>query len=227
MTLATVLVATMGSAAAAATPPSANPTTVANFLEALHGVQADPHPADEAPAAFASVSGRELMLPGTVRTVGFHESGDPRSLAMSPLGRAEANLNAPRISLPAVNGDSDTGYVVLPTRYRQGGPTTAVDISMTRGEPVTSPVSGTVTAVSSYLLYTDTPDKIVEIAPAGQPDLRVRMLHIEDVQVQVDQQVQAGETVIARSARPLPFDSQIDRLAGSHPHVHIDVHHRP
>lgn len=215
--LATAFVVATGSPAAAA-PLSGDLATLERFLEDLRG-----DAASHSPPVFASVAGRQLMLPGTVRKIGFHESGDARSLPMSPFGRAEANHNAGRITLPPANGERDTEFLVLPTRYRQGGPTTAVDISMSRGEPVSSPVTGTVTAVHSYLLYGTTPDQIVEITPGGRPDLRVRMLHVDDVKVRPGENVAAGDSIIAGTARLLPFDSQIDRYAGRHPHVHMDV----
>lgn len=174
----------------------------------------------------ATVAGQELLLPRAVRKIGFHESGNPAALAMSPVGRLEENLNAGRVSLPAVNGDRDGGYIVLPTRHRGGAPTTAVDLSMRENEPVTSPVTGEVTAANDYSLYGKTRDTIIEIAPDGRPELRVRMMHVEGVGVQPGDRVEAGRTPVAARSRALPFGSQIDRYAGTHPHVHLEVLHR-
>jgi biotin carboxyl carrier protein len=176
------------------------------------------------PEVFATVDGEELVIPGSARKVGFHESGDERALELEPVGRLDVNLNPDRVTLPAVSGDSDSEYMVLPTRNRAGGGTTAVDVSMTHGEQVVSPVAGTVTAVSDYSLYGTTPDTIVEVQPAGAPHLVVRMMHLEDVQVEVGDVVVDGATPIADTALQLPFASQIDRHAGTHPHVHIEVH---
>jgi hypothetical protein len=178
------------------------------------------------PTVFASVAGQELVLPADVRKVGFHESGDRRTLAMSPKGTREQNLNDSRIALPQQEGDGDASYLVLPTRGRAPGPTTAVDISVDHGEQIQAVVSGTVKTVTSYNLYGRTPDMIVEIVPDDRPEMVVRMLHIEDVQVSTGDTVEAGETVIAESGRQLPFRSQIDRFAGAHPHVHVEVQHR-
>lgn len=178
------------------------------------------------PKVLATVDGQEILLPRAVRKIGFHESGNPAALAMSPVGRLEENFNAGRVSLPAVNGDRDGGYIVLPTRHRGGGPTTAVDLSMRANEPVTSPVTGEVTAANDYTLYGTTRDTIVEIVPDGRPELRVRMVHVEGVAVQPGDRVEAGRTPVAARARLLPFSSQIDRYAGTHPHVHLEVLHR-
>ena len=133
-----------------------------------------------APTPLATVAGQELVHPGRVRQVGFHESGDPTALPMSPAGRLQANHNGGRISLPRVNGG------------RKGAS-----------------------------------DVLVEIVPEGRPDLAVRMMHIEGVRVQEGDKVEAGRTVVAAHSRLLPFPSQIDRFAGSHPHVHLEVLHRP
>lgn len=229
-----VLVPALAPAASAATLPSVSAMSPEHFLELVRQTrtQVQQEEAEQGqdieqpPVVFATVAGQQLVLPGEVRKVGFHESGDRRALAMSPVGRLDVNLNAERIALPPVNGEPDADYLVLPTRQRVTGPTTAVDISMTHGEPVASVVTGTVTAVGDYTLYGTTPDQVVEIVPDDRPELAVRMLHIEGVQVAVGARVEAGETLVAASARKLPFDSQIDRHAGSHPHVHLEVQHR-
>lgn len=178
---------------------------------------------ETAPTVFAAVDGVSLLLPGDVRAVGFHESGSASALPLAPIGRLDANDNAARITLPAVRGERDGGYVVLPTRRRPAGPTTAVDLSMSTGEPVASPVTGTVAVAEYYRLYGRTHDGLVEIVPDGRPDLRVRVLHVEDLRVQAGQRVRAGETHLAAGARLLPFPSQIDRHAGRHPHAHVEV----
>lgn len=215
---------------------AASPTDVEMLAEQLMGRHAatvsagpvrdlDPNePAVPAePTVFATVGEEELVLPGEVRKVGFHESSDGGAIPMDPVGRLDVNLNEAGAALPAVSGGSESEFMVLPTRNRAGGATTAVDISMTHGEQVLSPIDGTVAAVSDYNLYGRTTDVIVEIIPAGSPDMVVRVMHIEDVQVEVGDNVTAGQTRIADSARQLPFGSQIDRYAGPHPHVHIDV----
>lgn len=178
------------------------------------------------PAVFATVAKQELVLPGDVRGVGFHESGSGAALAMSPVGRREDTLNPERIAQAAGGGNADGTYMVLPTRHRGGGATTAVDISMPEAEKVVSPVTGTVKAVSPYNLYGTTPDMIVEIQPEGRPELLVRMMHIDGVGIQAGERVQAGKSVVAAEPRRLPFPSQIDRFAGEYPHVHIEVWHR-
>ena len=208
--------------ASAASPSPIGSLSAADLIEDLRA-----RARAAGPQVLATVAGQEIVLPRAVRKIGFHESGNPAALAMSPVGRLEENLNAGRVSLPAVNGDRDGGYIVLPTRHRDGGPTTAVDLSMRENEPVTSPVTGEVTAANDYTLYGTTRDTIVEIVPDRRPELRVRMMHVEGVGVQPGDRVEAGRTLVAARSRSLPFSSQIDRYAGAHPHVHLEVLHRP
>jgi hypothetical protein len=92
---------------------------------------------------------------------------------------------------------------------------------------VHTPVSGTVTDVREYVLYGGHRDVRLEIAPDDAPDLRLVMIHIADVDVEAGDEVTAGETVVAGTARPFPFGSQIDRFTEPDrwPHVHIEVKH--
>lgn len=218
--------------AAAVVPASASPAAAASpepveAMNARHIVERLRENARAArPAVFATVDGQELVLPGAVLGVGFHESGSATALAMSPVGQREGNLDPEAISQAAAGGDAAGTYMVLPTRRRGRGATTAVDISMAETEQVTSPVTGTVKAASPYNLYGTTPDMIVEIEPDDRPDLLVRLLHIDGVGLAAGERVEAGETVVAAQPRRLPFPSQIDRYAGAHPHVHVEVWHR-
>lgn len=179
----------------------------------------------DAGTVFATVAGQEVVLPADAIAVGFHESSNGSSLAMSPVGTPLHNQNAGRIKLPPASAPNR--YFVLPTRNRSNGPTTAVDIRVDQGTPLASVVDGTVTAVDSYQLYGRTPDQIVEIVPTDRPELKVRMLHIDDVKVQPGDHVEAGETVVAGTSRQLPFASQIDRFSSPGPHVHVEVNHQP
>lgn len=88
------------------------------------------------------------------------------------------------------------------------------------------------TAVLPYTLYGQHADVRVEIEPAGRPDLRVVMIHVSDVQVEVGDMLTGGESVVAGSATPFPFESQIDRFTEevggrALPHVHLEVRPAP
>lgn len=217
LALVACVVPASASVAAAATPDALGELDPEHVVQKLRA-----NARAASPTVFATVAGQDLVLPGPVQGVGFHESGRAAALAMSPVGRREGNLTA----AGSADGDAAGRYMVLPTRHRGSGATTAVDISMADGEWVSSPVTGTVTAVSPYNLYGSSPDMIVEIVPEDRPELLVRIMHIDGVGLRVGEEVEAGRTVVAARSRRLPFPSQIDRYAGEHPHVHIEVWQR-
>jgi hypothetical protein len=55
---------------------------------------------------------------------------------------------------------------------------------------VLSPVNGVVTVVKTYDLYRKITDYHVEIQPDGYPDLRIAIIHIDDVRVGVGQRLE-------------------------------------
>lgn len=166
-------------------------------------------PGDGVPTGtFAEVAGLALHLPSSDTILaGFHQASTPGSLKMSPRG--------------------ETGRV-LPSRGRAYPRTSAVDLVVPDGEPVRSPVTGRVVVVESYSLYGRHPDQRVTIRPKGHSRLNVVLLHVEDVQVEVGDRVEAGTSPIARTGRRLPFRSQVDEQTAPHawPHIHLEVKRR-
>jgi hypothetical protein len=158
--------------------------------------------------------------------VGFHEAGTRDGLALEPVGPLIANDNATRGTAPP-DDPAGTPYRIMHSRGRPAGPTTAVDIVMQDGEPVLAPVDGTVTDVRSYYLGGRYEDLRVEIRPDSAPDLRVVLIHLDDLEVRVGDPVQRGSTVLAGTARRFPFASQIDYLTEPErwPHVHLELKH--
>jgi hypothetical protein len=182
--------------------------------------------AEVATPPFATFGGLELHLPTeTPVVVGFHEAATGEALAMAPVGEVESNDNTTKFEPPEdVEG---SGYRVLSSRGRVHAATSAVDVVMRDEDPVLAPVSGTVTDVREYVLYGGHRDLRLEIAPEDAPDLRLVMIHVDDVEVEAGDEVWAGETVLAGTARPFPFGSQIDRFTEPDrwPHVHIEIKH--
>jgi murein DD-endopeptidase MepM/ murein hydrolase activator NlpD len=177
-----------------------------------------------APVYFAGVAGLQLRLPGGVQAVGFHESGSRGALPLHPVGRPKHNDNMGRLREAPVSLEGGTTYSIMSSRWRGGGPTTAVDIAMPHGWPVQSPVTGTVEVVQGYRLYGRMHDYFVQIVPDARPDLRVKLLHLDTVHVAPGHRVVEGETIIAGTSRLLPVNSQVDRYAGVRgPHVHVEI----
>lgn len=194
--------------------------------QAIDGDDAEaPAPQQDAalPQPFATVGAVELRLPGVVRGLGFHESANRRTLPMAPIGRGDVHTTR---EFAISDQAGDARWMVMPSRRRMQGPTTAADIAMPRDQPVVAPVTGTVIGVSNYALYGRVPDQLIEIVADADPNLVIRVLHVHGMSVEPGQRIEAGVTPLAAGARVLPFRSQIDRFLGAHPHVHIEVAHR-
>lgn len=187
------------------------------------------------PAPMAHVQGVRLVVPAdpeATRLVGFHEANGGTTEILEPAAPLADNHNR---SAPVTSHGSASEApahtpetVVLPSRGRGSHAASAVDVALPQGVEVLSPVTGRVVSVSEYMLYGRHPDTIIELEPAGRPDLRVVVLHVSDAKVAPGDHVVAGTTPLAGTATALPFSSQIDRFVaaadgGAKPHVHIEV----
>ena len=156
---------------------------------------------------FAVIDRIALHYPAAVvETVGFHESGHDGSKAF-PVG------------------DVGSPWSVLDSRERDTHPRSAADVVVAPDTEIRSPVSGTVVAAQTYVLYCEHSDDLLFIEPDEQPGWQVRIFHISGLQVSVGDRVEAGVTVIAPRATQLPFVSQVDEGTAepSWPHVHIEI----
>lgn len=179
----------------------------------------------------AVLEGVELVNPAPAATVlGFHEAAGPGPLPLTPayvLEDHNAERPKPR-PVGRVPEDDTLELIVLPSRGRPAEATTAIDVAVPEGEPVVSPVSGTVLTVDRYILYGAHEDHIIRISPDGRPDLAVKLIHVVGPEVAVGDRVEAGRTTVAAGAKLLPVSSQIDRFTeergfGTGPHVHLEV----
>ncbi len=155
-------------------------------------------------ARFAEVT---LVHPSNrVERVGFHESNHDGARQLEP---------APSAVHP----------LVLESRDRGTGSSTAADVVVEPGTEIRAPVTGTVLRAGGYILYCEHDDDFVVIEPDARPGWEVKVLHISGVMVAAGDRVEAGVTALAPSATPLPFDSQVDEFTAepSWPHVHLEV----
>lgn len=115
-------------------------------------------------------------------------------------------------------------HVVMSSRNRGTGSTTAADVVIGSGASVSAPVTGKVVAVKRYLLYCERPDWKVVIKPAADPSLRVLVLHMGRASVDDGDDVTAGTSRIGR-ARPddWPDSQKNGYFPAHHPHVHVEV----
>lgn len=157
----------------------------------------------ERPPVVGHVGGVPLSLPShDVLLAGWHEAAGPSALPMTPLdGR---------------------GTQQLPSRGRPTHPQSALDVAVTPGTPALAPVTGTVVETTPYLLYGRHPDTRIVVRPDDAPHLEVAVLHVTGPLVTVGDHVTSG-TPIASEATALPFPSQIERITGTTPHIHIEV----
>ena len=176
---------------------------------------------------FATFGDLELYLPTeSPVVVGFHEASTDGALAIAPLGQVESNDNTTKFE-PPEEVEQGPGYRVMASRGRVHAATSAVDVVMRDDDPVRAPVSGTVTDVREYVLYGNHRDVRLEIMPDDAPELRLVMIHIAEVEAEIGDEVRAGQTVLAGTARPFPFGSQVDRFTEPDrwPHVHLEIKH--
>jgi hypothetical protein len=202
------------------TPETAHATTPAAPIEPSPLV-----PEEEPPAlpTFAVSDGVSLVLVSPkALAVAFHEASYRDATALRPLGRCRTCRNRTKFT-PPLPRNRDLWYIVTDTRGRDTPATSAADIVLPRGETVLAPVSGTVTRVKRYRLYSSYRDVRVEIRPQGVPDRRVVLIHLAGVHLGRGDHVEASTTRIGE-VRRFGFESQVDRyVRGRHPHVHMEV----
>lgn len=158
-------------------------------------------------APFAVVEQLVLVHPAAVvERVGFHQAGHDGARRLEPTATAAAP-------------------VVLEDRGRGTDLQTAADIVVPPDAEIRVPVTGTVKRAGSYVLYCDEYDHYAVIEPDARPGWEVKVLHVDGIQLQPGQRVEAGVTVVAPRPRILPFASQVDDHTAdpAWPHVHVEV----
>lgn len=154
-------------------------------------------------AVFAMAGSLPLveLLPDTVG-YGYHQSLFGTAIGMRPL----------------------EPHVVMGSRGRGTGSTTAADIVVGSSSRVRAPVTGQVVTAKRYLLYCERPDWKVVIKPSSDPTLRVLVLHLGRPSVRDGDEVTAGTSRIGRARANDWPDSQKDRyFPAKYPHVHVEV----
>lgn len=189
---------------------------------------------------FASCNGVDLHVAvhlDDLTEVLFHQGSFPWALSIQttlPDADAEAcreNIGTHRELLMLSGEDTLNGSVLRLTRPADYAPEIpcdkAIDCGATAGDPVLSPVSGTVVLVRPYRLYEEYPDYRIHIQPDGHPELDVELMHVESPCVKAGDRVIGGMTQIGQ-VRDLSqfFTNQLGHYtAGDDPgnHTHICV----
>jgi hypothetical protein len=196
-------------------------------------------PRDPSAYVLAHCSDLELICPISYQeTIGimYHEASRwdihsrlAHARALIPMGGCVGDANS-GASVPGWSPErwGDPYYWVQESRGRGTWSTSAVDVGAKAGCRAVSPVDGTVEIVEAFNLYGVYPDLRVAIIPDGRPDLRVVMLHLEDIKVTQGSCVEAGETVVGE-VRPLSLHFQSDIGStytgeeGDHVHLQINL----
>jgi len=184
---------------------------------------------DIKPLPFATVEGTDLTLyfpayVSDVKGVGFHESEKKEAISLTPTGKYHMRESTETV-IRSVSLSRFPVLFVMYSRGRRQSPTSAVDIAVEKGAVIRSPVNGVIKKVETYYLYGKYKDVKVEIQPENHPELRVAMIHLDDVVANVGQKVILGKTEIGK-ARELNhcFDSQINEyLPDACDHTHVQV----
>lgn len=173
----------------------------------------------------ATLGSLRLVVPAPeARLIGFHEASLPGVMDLDPAGILQSNDNTTRFT-PGPDDPDGQPYVVLSSRGRIDGPSTAVDVVIEDDQPILAPVTGVVTDVRDYQLYSRYPDTRIEIQPDAAPHLRVVMIHVTGVSARVGDRVAAGRSILASGPNRFSFSSHIDRYLDPErwPHVHLEV----
>ncbi len=192
------------------------------------------------PFAFATWAGMELKSP--IRycdNIGaqFHEAspeggdGRPNNVqAMQPLGICLRDDNPSRLA-PGLSRyvGSETCYFIEDSRSRGTYSTTACDVTAKAGTTVYAPVTGTVMAAESYMLYGRYPDLRVLILMDGHPGYHMAVLHMSQLLVAKGQRVEAGVTPVGVVRDLVPYfnsgPNPYTREEGNH--AHLQINYRP
>jgi uncharacterized repeat protein (TIGR01451 family) len=166
----------------------------------------DPGPGSERAcehAVFALAGSLPLVDLGTSTVgYGYHQSLFRTAIGLRPFGE----------------------HVVMGSRDRGTGSTTASDVVVGARARVTAPVTGQVVGVKRYLLYCERPDWKIVIRPDADPSIRVLVLHLGRPRVADGDEVTAGISSLGRARRADWPDSQVERyFPGRRPHVHVEV----
>ncbi len=180
--------------------------------------------------AFARLGDRNLTLPvdaGDATIIAYQPITDERALELTPIGE-KANTNA----IVRFFRDIFAGEPLLRYHQLEGGgsiPTSSVLIGAPAGSPVTSPVSGTVTAVKEYKLYGKYDDVQIDIRLEELSGTTVSLMFISDPAVSIGEVVSAGKTQLGRVREsPSELAATITRYThDSGAHVNLKVTEEP
>ncbi|MDO8886526.1 M23 family metallopeptidase [Candidatus Oleimmundimicrobium sp.] len=169
-----------------------------------------------------------LSLPVEIFDVlglGYHQASEANAFELMPLGEEIKLSKGEKIVLKKNNEINGLSYFIMFSRGRDTSPTSAADIAVTPNTWIRSPIDGRVTKIKTYYLYDKFEDFHVEIEPLGHPELRLVLIHLDDLDVKEGDIVKDKETLLGK-VRDFgqKFESQIERhIPKECDHVHLQV----
>ena len=202
---------------------------------AAYSVEALPDPTP-AFATYRSLRIHLPLLPEDVTAIGFHQASGNDALHTRSLvpdidmadadkGRAQLKPVAAREAQEGVTTVLQGGVLRMWRSNRSGKPDSACDVGGKPGTQVYSPVTGTVSKVVRYKLYSKYGDYEIHITPDGWPEVDVVLIHVDNVAVKDGQRVEAGATPLA-AVRKLSdrVTHQLGHYTGDGgDHVHVQL----
>lgn len=175
---------------------------------------------------------RNMLLPIAAKDstiIAYHGTGNDDALPFTPIG---SKINGGFISdlLEGMfSGSAPVRYYLLGDQDDRGVETAAVDVGAAPGTPLSSPISGQITGVKSYLLHGKYEDVQVDIRPEGLSGVTLSLLFIAEPTVSMGQTVEAGKTQIGkvREAQGELGNLLAARTHDSGSHVHLEMARTP
>lgn len=164
--------------------------------------------------------------PANLIAVGFHQASNKKAYRLVPMGSC-IRIYRPSKTKGLLRRVSGLKMFQQALRGRGSSNFSAADVAVLPKSEVLAASSGTVTMVKRYKLYGVYTDYQLEIQPDGSPNLRVVMLHIQDMRVKVGDTVVGGVTPVA-TVRHFKFTSAVNRYlpVKRADHTHIQINNR-
>jgi hypothetical protein len=184
----------------------------------------------ESRPAFARLGDRNLLLPVAARDatiIAYQPVSDERAVSLSPIGEQANSNGLVRFFRGIFSGEPSVRYYLL--EGAKGAPTSSVLVGAQSGSPVTSPVSGIVTAIKEYKLYGKYDDVQIDIRPEKTSGITITLLFISNPVISIGEVVSAGKTQLGK-VRECPEElgkglAQYTHDSGSH--VYLQVTEEP
>src|SRR5660397_270186 len=145
---------------------------------------------------------RNITLPVAAENstiIAYHGTGDTTALPFTPIGSRMNGGLVSRTLKGVFSGRAPIRYYLLQDDSGGDTETTSVDVGAPPGTPVSSPVSGEIIGVKTYLLHGKYEDVQVDIRPEGLSGETLSLLFITEPTVEIGQTWRQASHKLERS----------------------------